>query len=346
MTAKANKLRVIFLVGGVMVVAYLVKTIGPGVIIHHLQLVGWFFLAILGVSGVKYLVRTAAWICATDPTDQRLPFWEMFQVRMAGEGVGYLSSGGPLFGDPAKAWLMREKIPLLQSLPSVFLERAVYSVTALLVILASIPVSLWRFTSVSDGVRSFQLIFLVTAGALLGLLIVAVRKQWRLLTILLGWLKKLPLTWSGLESHVPALRRMEDHLYLFHRRHPRRWLVMVGLDLISHVFTVLEVYLILSLLGAPVTLVDAFLIEAYTKVLEAASIMIPAGVGALEGGNALILTWLGLGAASGLSLALIRRIRSLVWAGLGLLVIARYSWASPSGAWAQRPLVGESNSGD
>jgi hypothetical protein len=341
-----KKLRAILLVGGVMLVAYLIKDIGLSVVVRHLQLVNWYFLAIIGLSGVKYLMRTVAWIGATDQADQRLPFWEMFQVRLAGEGVGYLSSGGPLFGDPAKVLLMKAKIPVIKSLPSVFLERALYSITALLFIIASIPVSLWRFTSVSDSLKSFQLVFLVTAGALLLLLYVAVREEWRFFTALFRWLKKLPLKGRGWESKEQALRTMEDHVYLFHRRNPWRWLMIFGLDLASHVFTVLEIYLILSLIGAPVTLVDAFLIEAYTKVLEAATVLIPAGVGAFEGGNAIILTWLGLGVAPGLSLALIRRIRSLFWAGLGLLVIARYNWTSNSGTWAQRRLVGESKSGD
>ena len=47
--------------------------------------------------------------------------------------------------------------------------------------------------------------------------------------------------------------------------------------------------------------------------------MIPASLGALEGGYIVVFAALGLGGALGLSYTLIRRLRELLWAMLGLV---------------------------
>jgi uncharacterized membrane protein YbhN (UPF0104 family) len=340
-----KKLQVILLVGGLGLLVYLVNAVGFSVIAHQLSLVGWYSLGVIAISGTKYVVRTWAWMLAADESHRSLSFSEMFQVRLAGEGVGYLASGGPLFGEPTKVLLLKEKISVASSLSSVMLERIIYTITGLVFITSSIPLSLWRFTSASESTKAFQLVFILVIAALLWLLYVTVKNQWRVFTASLDLLKKLPFNLQALTRKEADIRAMEDHLYLFHRKHPGRFLAILGLDLFSHVFTVLEIYLILSLIGVPITLVDSYLIEAYTKVLEAATIIIPAGIGTFEGGNAMILQLLSLGAAPGVSLALIRRVRSLFWAALGLLVLLRYSLRSTPAGWNQARVVGESNSG-
>jgi uncharacterized protein (TIRG00374 family) len=283
---------------------------------------------------------------AADESHQHLTFVEMFKVRLAGEAVGYLSSGGALFAEPTKVILLKERIPLVSSLSSVVLERIIYSITGLIFITGSIPISLWRFTSATESVKTFQAYFIIAIAVVLVLFYLMVSRQWRVFTAGVNLVKQLPINTQRLARRERAIRQMEDHLYLFHRRHPGRFLTILGLDLFSHVFTVVEIYVILYAIGVPTTWVDAFLIEAYTKVLEVMIVFIPAGIGAFEGGNAMILRLLDLGAAPGISLALIRRMRSLFWAALGLLVLLRYNSGSAPAGWNHRPVVGESNSGD
>jgi hypothetical protein len=57
-------------------------------------------------------------------------------------------------------------------------------------------------------------------------------------------------------------------------------------------------------------------VETFTRLASIASAAIPANVGALEASNAAVAD--GLGLAGGGALALSRRVRSLLWAGLGL----------------------------
>jgi hypothetical protein len=69
-----------------------------------------------------------------------------------------------------------------------------------------------------------------------------------------------------------------------------------------------------------------FLVEAVTKVINLVFFFVPTRAGVYESGNALLLQSLGMSAASGVALAVIRKLRAFVWAGYGLIVIGSMSF--------------------
>jgi hypothetical protein len=89
----------------------------------------------------------------------------------------------------------------------------------------------------------------------------------------------------------------------------------------QHAVLVGEAYLILNALSPDATLQTALVFEAVTKIVNTAGLVVPGRLGVAEGGSALLAGALGFAASHGLSLALMRRIRALVWAGVGLAVL-------------------------
>jgi uncharacterized membrane protein YbhN (UPF0104 family) len=77
-----------------------------------------------------------------------------------------------------------------------------------------------------------------------------------------------------------------------------------------------EVWLVLWAVGEPIGIMPALTIETFARLGSVASAAIPGNLGALEASNAAPVAMLGLGGGGALALA--RRIRSLLWAGLGL----------------------------
>ena len=84
---------------------------------------------------------------------------------------------------------------------------------------------------------------------------------------------------------------------------------------------VVEVYVILALLKLPGSFLIGFLVEAVTKVINLIFFFVPTRAGVYESGNALLLQALGMTAAAGVALAIIRKLRAFLWAGYGLLII-------------------------
>ena len=82
----------------------------------------------------------------------------------------------------------------------------------------------------------------------------------------------------------------------------------------------LELWLLLWLLGHPVSLAEAIVLEATGQALRSAGFAIPGGLGVQEGGVLLAASWLGVPTELALAAMLIRRARELVFGLVGLFV--------------------------
>ena len=99
----------------------------------------------------------------------------------------------------------------------------------------------------------------------------------------------------------------------------------------------LEPWLILRWIGLPVSLAEAAAIEAFSTGIRFAAFLVPGYLGALEAGHMAIFAALGLGAPTGLSFTLIRRVREGAWTALGFLLLApRKAHAPPPDGPAPR----------
>jgi putative membrane protein len=80
-----------------------------------------------------------------------------------------------------------------------------------------------------------------------------------------------------------------------------------------------EVWLILMLLGHPVTLTEAFVLESLGQAARSAGFMIPGGLGIQEGGLLLVGSQIGLTPELALALSLVKRARELIIGIPGLI---------------------------
>ena len=98
--------------------------------------------------------------------------------------------------------------------------------------------------------------------------------------------------------------------------------------MVCYLLTAFEVWLVLWAVGEPVGIMAALTIDTFARLGSVASAAIPAGIGALEASNAAPVAMLGLG--GGGVLALTRRVRALLWAGLGLALYPRVKQREPA----------------
>ena len=121
---------------------------------------------------------------------------------------------------------------------------------------------------------------------------------------------------------IERVRAVEENIYSFYETRRAAFFLIFAINLIAHLINIVEVYVILSLMGLPATLVSGFVVEAVTKVINGAFFFVPTRAGVYESGNALVLDALGMSASAGVALAVIRKLRAFVWVGYGLVAIA------------------------
>ncbi len=84
----------------------------------------------------------------------------------------------------------------------------------------------------------------------------------------------------------------------------------------------LEVCIVLRRLGTAASLGIALIIESFAGGVKFASFMVPASLGALEGGYVAFFEAFGLSAAAGLTFVLVRRLREITGTVVGFLAMA------------------------
>ncbi len=97
-----------------------------------------------------------------------------------------------------------------------------------------------------------------------------------------------------------------------------------GWTALFHVAAVAEVWLVLSVLsGGRTSLADAFILESTGRLVTVLFKVVPFRIGVDEAGAAMVAGAIGVPVSNAVALALVRKLRILVWNAAGLAVLAR-----------------------
>jgi hypothetical protein len=297
-------------VAGVGLLVYLVLRVGPAAIAQHLRGLAAVLPGVLLLTSLKYPLQAAGWRLALPP-DRRPPWSESISATITGDTLGYLTWAGPVTGEPIRALLIRRWVPVPEGIAAGAAERAVYNVTAALLVSTVLVVML-------SGAHHLALVAAMMAGSIAAVAtfaILARRARQRRGEDVHG---TAPDDTSTSRSQP---RRGPSAFFAAVReiwRVRRRALPIIALLCIAqHAVLAGEAYLMLGTLGS-VTVQTALIFEAITKIVNTAGLLVPGRWGISEGGSALLADALGFAASHGLSLALMRRVRALIWAAVGL----------------------------
>ena len=275
-------------------------------------------LALL-LSGLWHLVRTWAWAWCF-PQPRQVTFLRLARVRLAAEAFSYLTLRG-IAGEPLKVMLLGDRVDAREATAAVALERLAYmigttliagigSVTALLVL----PLTpLWF--------RVFRAFAIAAAVVALFTVIVISGRGTYVHAMFTRWDRRFGTSVAGgrIARFISSVERQMLGLV---RNHPTRLAVLMTATILSYLLMALEAWVILVASGTAVSPVGALTVETFSRVASFASSFIPANLGALEASSLAAVSAVGL-AGGGAALALVRRIRGLFWAGIGLAIYPR-----------------------
>jgi len=306
------------IVAGVVLFTFTMMGLDRDVTLREARELGLAFPIVLLPSIGWHLLRAAGWwVCF--PPDQRPSYWRVFRVRLAADGVGYFTIRG-VASEPLRVVLLMGRVPAVVSAAASVLERTAMGIMSVLGVglFAAFAVSsdmlppTWQgvFRSIAIValvVLAFSLLFLTGRGRYFGPLIGVVHQR-------TGW------QWTGGRT-VRAISAVEELFLKLARTEHRRIEALVALSVACYALMAIEVYLVFWAIGQPISLWTGTIVETFTRSASVASGAIPGNLGALEASNVAVVEALGL--AGGGTLALFRRVRSLLFATLGLAVYPR-----------------------
>jgi hypothetical protein len=310
------------LVGSVLL-ALTIRRVGWADVASGIASVGWAFLLVVVLGAARMGVRARAWmLCAEEPgAASRLRFADAFGALLSADALGNLTPLGLLASEPIKIILARSRVSTVTSVVSVATENAFYVASVLVVLLTGTWLFLQR-TNVPTALQQVGAGIVVLALAAGLIMLWAARTQPAVLSALAPWMTRI----AG-RGRVPteALRDVEARLYGVFRWPLGRIALVAGWEVLFHLVAVIEVWLVLRLLpgGDRTTLADAFLMESTGRFVSVAFKFIPYRLGVDEAGSGAVAQVLGFTAATGVTLALVRRLRILVLNAAGLVLLAR-----------------------
>ena len=311
-----SAIRLVLLVLGVAFLAHLVVQVGPETLLTSFHALSWRLLLIVWFPFVLITVLdTLGWRYAF--RENLASFTTLLTVRLAGEAFNATTPTASMGGEPVKAYLLRPRVPLGEGFASVIVAKTTLSLAQGLFLVAGIAVALTSLPPAAPLLKGMTWLAAVEAVALGAFVFV---QQKGLFGGGLRFLRGLGFSW-GDQRHEGA-RHLDRALSAFYREHPGRLTLSLLFHFAGWVLGSLEVFLILHFMGVPVSLTTALVIEAFAAAIKSAAFLIPAGVGALEGGTMAVFAAFGLGAGAGLSMTLIRRFRELAWVAAGLVALS------------------------
>lgn len=313
---------VIFAVVGVLLFAYFIRRAGPADIWHNISKIGAGFVIIIALAGLRFVVRTWAWtLCFEEP--HRLGFRHAFEAYLIGDTAGNVVPLGMVVSEPTKAALVRDRVPLVAGLSAIAVENLFYMLSVCLFIFGGAAALLLSF-SLPKGLRwsSFGIIGGVSVAVAFAAF--AVHRQWRFLSGTLERLLARDIGRGKLASKRGAAIALEDRVYGFYARNRARFLPILLLEGSFHLLGVMEAYVTIYLISdVPPTLLTAFLFESVNRVSTMVFKFVPlrAGVDELVTGQlARVMTF---GEAAGVTLAVVRKARTLFWMAIGVALLVR-----------------------
>jgi len=279
------------------------------------QLEAWQLVVLMVFNLGIFALITMRWWIIVRAQNPRVPFYPLLGYRLAAYGLSYFTPGPLVGGEPLQIIYLQKHHGLT------------YARATAAVIMDKLLEFLANFLMIALGIYAIFRVGLLSGGLALGSLApLVVLLFWPLVHILLLYRGRYPL--AALLRILPArlsapklvrLLVVSEHMAgIFTRHHLGVLLAALAVSLLSWIMMLVEYGLMLTFLHVHL---DFWQTLAALASLQLSFLMpLPAGLGALEASQVLVMTMFGYSAAIGISLSLLVRARDILLGGFGLLL--------------------------
>jgi len=322
-----KKYQNIFFIFGFIVLLIMVTQLDFHQVWNGLCHAGYWFLAVLTLWFFLYFINTSSWYLIINsqeakPEHERIRFSWLYKITISAFALNYATPGGLMGGVPYRIMSLVPKIGTERASSSVILFSMTHVFCHFLFWFLSI--FLFIFT---QKVTLLMAILLTVIGSfcLLGIWFFLSGYRKGLANRVMNFIKHIPLIkkWAQkfVESHKEQLDTIDQQIAALHAQNPKTFFSAVLLELSSRVSSALEVFFILLVIMPDVSFLQCVMILAFTSLFANLLFFIPLQLGGREGGFLMATAGLGISAGAGIFVALLVRLRELVWTCIGLLLI-------------------------
>ena len=320
-----KKYQNLFFLFGIVMLAVMLTQLDYRQVWDGLKSAGYWFFAVVALWAFLYMFNTATWYIiiksgSNEPT--KINFFWLYKITVSGFALNYTTPCGLMGGEPYRVMSLSPKIGPERASSSVILYAMPHIFSHFLFWILSILIYL-----LTEPLNFFMGIILTSAGAfcLLGVWFFIKGYRKGMAVRLMNLLKHIPgaKKWARgfVERHKDQLDTIDSQIAALHNQNRKSFVSAVLLELACRFCSAFEIMFILLVLTADVSFAQCVLIFAFTSLFANLLFFIPLQLGGREGGFIMSTAGLALSASAGIFVALIVRIRELIWTAIGLLLI-------------------------
>ena len=317
-------LKVILLFVGLLTIVFIVGHIGLGRIYDVAAQLGPVALLVMLIpSVIMYVVEAYGWKVTLGPSTKHISFWRVLAIKTAGEVVNMTTPAGYLGGEPLKAYLLtKHHVPSVEGFASVVIAKTTKTIAEVVFILLGVVLTFWTLGDDGSSGQKVLAAWLSVGLLLFGTAAFVFVQRLGLFTGALEFFRKIGLKIGYLEAREEKLRSLDRLILEFYRHNRPAVYSSTGLFFLGWMAEAVEVYIFIWYLGGPAMALSAISIAALSVFIKGTTFFIPGSLGAQDLGNLFLLKDFGYSEVAGVTFALLRRFRELVWIGIGLLCLA------------------------
>jgi len=319
-----RRAQVIFAFAAVALFVWVVAHVGLPVMMVQLKALRIALPIVVALSALRLLLQSSTWSASLRRGNVPVNTVTLMGVRVASQSMGYLTVLGPVLSEPMKVKLLGTSSE--PTIAATFLDTGVYWLTSTLVAVSGI-VSLALIPAHGAAYHWTPAILFLAA-----LVVVITRRNAILPGLARAFGERTP-------SWLARAERWEASIRNYRLEQPALVGRMFWTGVLCQLLIASEVVVVLWSLHLPIHFIGVMAIEGVTRALKLVSGWIPARIGADEGGAMSAFGVVGLSPMLGLSLALTRRVRDLLWALTGVVWLV---WNSRSSQFREMSAAGYS----
>ena len=319
-----------FFLFGLLVLIIMASQLDFGQAWQGIQHAGYWFVAVLILWAFLYMMNTASWYLIINTIGNemgvcrkcKVGFGWLYKITISAFALNYATPGGLMGGEPYRIMSLSPKIGTQRASSSVILYVMTHIYSHFWFWLLSVP--LYIITQKMTPL-TYILLPIIAAIALLAI--------WFFLR---GYKRGIAMTGMTILSHFPMVKKwagpfiernreklaeVDEQIAALHNQNPRTFKTAVVLELLCRLFSTLEIYFILMVIMPQVTIPQCILIYAFTTLFANMLFFMPLQLGGREGGFLMSTEGLSMTANAGIFVALLVRLRELIWTAIGLLLI-------------------------
>ena len=325
MNRKVKIIRDLFFLLGILVLIWMVYTVGVAEIWKNIKNTGWWFFAIIGVWTIVYTFNGLAFhvILRGGNGFKKVSLLRKIKLIISGFAINSMTPMGLLGGEPYKIIELKEDLGIDQASSGVLLSTMMHFLAHFIFWMSSVPIFIFVVPEISLPVR------IILWGVIVGGLLLT---YWAFTVFRKGLIKQA----LGVASKIPFVKKK---VKAYGAKHAERILVMDGLtaDLFTHrkkdfflalLFEVsarflssIEIMFMAIPLGYPLTFFQCVIVAAFSSLFANLLFFSPMQLGTREGGFGIAFSMLTIPLGVGVYVGLITRIREMFWISVGVILM-------------------------